>query len=144
MGALLRFLVALLAPRLAREAARDLEAAVLDRQADRLARLLDKAKELRAAGHKELADQLVRQAGALAADDPAVFQTRPAGLPDFGPEPLGPTGIAPVLPAPPPAAAPSLPPAPSPSANGGPKRPRGRPAGPSDPRPHPAAQLPRA
>ncbi|MBX9580267.1 MAG: hypothetical protein K2X87_08155, partial [Gemmataceae bacterium] len=82
MGVLLRFLIALLAPRLAREAARDLEAAVLDRQADRLARLFDKAKELRAAGHKELAYQLVRQTGALAADEPGMFQARlPGGCP---------------------------------------------------------------
>lgn len=123
MGALLRFLVNLLAPRLAREAARDLEAAVLDRQADRLARLFDKAKELRAAGHDELADQLVRQAGVLAADEPGMFQARLPGLPDFG---LEPSAVAPALPPAPPA--PSPPPAPAPSTNGSPKRLRGRPA----------------
>lgn len=116
MAALLRFLMALIASRLAREAARDFEAAVLDRQADRLARLLDKAKELRAAGHDELADQLIRQVGALAADDPGTLQARLPALPDFGPEPS--------------AAAPVLPPAPTPSANGSPKRPRGRSATP--------------
>lgn len=132
MGALLRFLVSLLAPRIAREAARDLEAAALDRQADRLARLLEKAKALRAAGHEDLADQLVRQAGALAADDPAVYLTLPPGLPDFGSDPNDPAGVAPAL-ATSPSPAPSLPPAPS--TNDTPRRQRGRPANPVEPPP---------
>jgi hypothetical protein len=123
-----QWLVTLLWPRLARDVALDLEAVALERQADRVARLHAKADELRAAGHEDLADHLLREVGRLSAENPNLFRTDLPGLPDLAglpaPEPV------------PPSPRPSLPPPPSPNGPGR-KPPRGSPR--SAPESQPAA-----
>jgi hypothetical protein len=133
---LVNYLAALLLPRVARELALDLEAHCLAQQVGRQARLREKAEELRAAGHEDLAGQLLQQAATLSTGNTGVFETRLPGLPELIREP---GDSAPVTLAPPPASPPPvLPTAPSPNGKG--RRPRGSPAQPPSPPAAPPSQ----
>lgn len=108
------WLIELFTARLAREVAMDLEAQALECQADRVARLRQKADKLRASGHDDLAVMLAERAATLSQNNnELMFGTTDPALPSPATQERVTAG--------------ERKPPPAPSPNGTSNRPRGRP-----------------